>query len=1043
MKKTNTYIPVAAAMILFMITSLGASAKDTRLDSAPFRILTDSIQSYVSAKANVKGNIRINKVILTNELLTVDFSKTLEEYPFRNIDISEIYRMAKDNIPAKYSSCNLRLTCNGREISELVSDFYSGNKSRYQHKSEDRTWITHQDRKFGTEKGLKNKNIALWSSHGYYYEKEMDRWEWQRAGILQTVEDRFTRSIVNPFLVPMLENAGATVLMPSERDPMPDEICMDADSPYFSRISGKKGQEYCWRPNFPYSSEYNVYVRYRNVPSGKKKKTRYEIHHSAGKEYIDVDQSMGEDTWLYLGRYNFDKGENSQGLSIADPGTSDIMVKFGGGTGESGMPRFEEASRYYLKWAGFPESVYAPDEKKSDYRDDFMSRGLWVNELIRRGIPVDMALGLHSDAGTTPDESTIGTLAIYSSVSKDLKTKKDRKTYPDGNPRFSSRELADIIQSQIVNDIRGTLNPEWSRRGLWDKRYFEAYTPDVPTVLVELLSHQNYADMLYGHDPVFKFTVARAIYKGILRYLTFNSGKRDYIVQPLPVSGFSIQFHEGKASSGKVRLAWTPVNDPLESTAVPDKYLIYVRTNAAADQYDDTQYGLYPSGEFRYLCSTDDTSIEIEQKPGIIYSYRIIAANEGGISFPSETLSAYISPNGDEAGKALIINGFTRLSVPASISSADSTLIGFDNFMDSGVPYGHDLSYFGPQYNFRRPDQWINDDEPGYGASARSYHHTSVAGNTFDFTISHAIALAQCGFSVVSSSLGAIMENPESCNGYQIMDVMTGKQVTTVSGVTAHRTEKYETLPIGLRSVMARQLKKGGTLLVSGSYLTTDSWDSIFPQKKVSSSVPELESIGKDLARIAEELSDIQKNTLSESAGIRETLDRYGYSLKDHKEDGTENIGNFLDKDISALNEIISGFDRKTKQLKKAESLYDNKRLGKEFITDNLGIKHLTKKGSFSGAVEPAHKTAMADGQEHPEIFEFNTRPNPYRYSVESPCGFVPAAKEAEVLFRYADTGIPAVVKYGNAISAGFPIEALKSQAQINELFRILLGMNY
>ena len=47
--------------------------------------------------------------------------------------------------------------------------------------------------------------------------------------------------------------------------------------------------------------------------------------------------------------------------------------------------------------------------------------------------------------------------------------------------------------------------------------------------------------MQLGHDPNFKFTVGRAIYKGILQFMNSQHGK-DYIVQPLPVSNFAIHF---------------------------------------------------------------------------------------------------------------------------------------------------------------------------------------------------------------------------------------------------------------------------------------------------------------------------------------------------------------------------------------------------------------------------------------------------------------------------------------------------------------------
>ena len=63
----------------------------------------------------------------------------------------------------------------------------------------------------------------------FYYEPKLNRWEWQRARCLQTVEDLYTQSFVLPYLVPMLENAGANVLLPRERDCQTAEIIIDND----------------------------------------------------------------------------------------------------------------------------------------------------------------------------------------------------------------------------------------------------------------------------------------------------------------------------------------------------------------------------------------------------------------------------------------------------------------------------------------------------------------------------------------------------------------------------------------------------------------------------------------------------------------------------------------------------------------------------------------------------------------------------------------------------------------------------------------------
>ena len=93
-------------------------------------------------------------------------------------------------------------------------------------------------------------------------------------------------------------------------------------------------------------------------------------------------------------------------------------------------------------------------------------------------------------------DSIIGSLGIYF-------TGKGRKTYGKNTPRQVSRYLTDVVLTQIADDIRETYEPEWNRRGMWNKSYFEARVPEIPTMLLELLSHQNFADMRYGLDPRF------------------------------------------------------------------------------------------------------------------------------------------------------------------------------------------------------------------------------------------------------------------------------------------------------------------------------------------------------------------------------------------------------------------------------------------------------------------------------------------------------------------------------------------------------------
>ena len=94
------------------------------------------------------------------------------------------------------------------------------------------------------------------------------------------------------------------------------------------------------------------------------------------------------------------------------------------------------------------------------------------------------------------------------------------------------------------------------------------------------------------------------------------------------------------------------------------------------------------------------SSYSIKVEPGITYSFKVAAVNRGGESFSSEILSAYKAKR--EKGKVLIINGFNRLSGPATINTPDQA--GFDLSTDPGVPYLYDISLCGTQKEFSRMD---------------------------------------------------------------------------------------------------------------------------------------------------------------------------------------------------------------------------------------------------------------------------------------------------------------------------------------------------
>lgn len=846
-EKLSYPVRIIISLLSIFLWSFPAEGQDSEsLKKQLDQKLNSFARQYVSSRT-----IKIDSILIQKKKVTLFTNEALEDIPFREYNVSELYASIAPLFP---NASKIVILTRGTDIESLIPEYDRKgrpNKKRLYSIKESKYPLTRSlSSPHEIKNGLQNRHIALWQSHGLYYAQTAHRWEWQRARMFGTVEDLFTQSFVLPYLTPMLENAGATILIPRERDTQIHEIIIDNDrstpgseykeldgekawsdgekagfghiqatytngenpftqGTYRQTVTQRKGKESLieWIPEIPESGNYAVYASYQSFPNSTEQ-ALYTIHHAGGETTIAVNQTMGGGTWIYLGNFKFTAHEqaherivltnqsNKSGKII----TADA-IKIGGGMGNiarsplespypieaetSGYPRFTEAARYWLQWAGMPDSIYSKSAFHNDYQDDIYARPRWVNYLKEQAhIPIDMAFAFHSDAGTTPDDSIIGTLGIYMSKSND-------GIYTNRKSREIARDLTDMIQTQILSDVRKVYNPQWSRRGMWNQSYIEARIPDVPTMLLELLSHQNFADMRYGLDPRFRFLICRAIYKGMLRYICFQN-KQEPIVQPLPPDRLYTELVE----TNKVRIGWKAVQDTLEESASPTAYILYSRKDS----------GGFDNGT---LVKGEEIILPIET--GIIHSYKVAAVNKGGISFPSEIVSVYRSPKGEKDKTVLIVNGFDRISGPASFESTADSLAGFLYAVDRGVPYLNDIAFIGDQFEFRRSATWNSNDNNGHGDSYNNYAGQVIAGNTFDYPFIHGQAMAETGYSFVSCSHKSLAEGVVKPDTYPIIDLILGKQRQPVITPVLQDT---------LRSYLAQ----GGNLLVSGTNLFSDSW---------------------------------------------------------------------------------------------------------------------------------------------------------------------------------------------------------------------------
>ena len=999
----------ACILLTFGISSMGQSAivKD-------FKASCDSLSVLIQERNSVHGDLRLQAVMKRGSYLDFYFTESLGDYPWRKGEIQWFRNALKSLFPEKYSSYKLgeiyskRIAFSNLSTPSLNFDG-TPTETRQRTKNPSRRNIVTSLDGIGFDKGLDGRHIALWQSHGYYYDTGSKRWMWQRPPLFQTVEDMYTQSYVIPYLVPMLENAGAYVLMPRERDVQRNEVIADNDStdasygtaaytesgkwsnagtgfaalkPTYVGIetpfkagtarqieciqNGKKNPSGIeWRPDIPERGEYAVYVSYKTVAKSTSS-AHYTVHHLGGSSDFIVNQKMGGGTWIYLGTFEFAEGsdgyvsltnETPEGFKHSNGSivTADA-VRFGGGMGNiarapkgdkeavpevSGMPRSAEGARYWLQWAGVSETLFSQNELTDDYKDDYMSRGDWVEWISRGsdmnsakkgglGIPVDLALGFHSDAGITPNDSIVGTLSIYT-----LRSDGSQKL-PGGESRMTSREYADMVQSQIVHDLRADYDTLWSRRQIWDRSYRESRTPSAPAMLLELLSHQNFADMKYGLDPTFRFTVSRAVYKGMLKYLSNRYGV-PYVVQPLPVESMGVKFDR----NGNAVVSWIPVADEIEPTANPSGYILYTRVDDGGFDNGRVIDNLKKHGA--------RLSSEVSIKPGHIYSFKVVAFNEGGKSFPSETVSIGKPSEKVSDKPMLVVNNFDRVSGPSFFDTP--TYAGFDNRLDSGVPHIRDIAYIGDMHDFRRQSEFVTNDSPGFGASYTDYAGHTVAGNTFDFPYVHGKAMMKAGLPFYSCSNETFCTDTTFRKDAWSIDLICGKQVTTVVGNGLQK--KYEVFPAEMQKAITAASADGKNILVSGAYIGTDIWDQIYPYEK----------------------------------------DKTGVAA------------------------------------------------AKKFAQNVLGFKWAANSASRKGTVKYLSNNKITELPATQLVIcnEINSE----QYCVESPDGILPGAKTATSFMRYTDSGISAGIcneaKGYRTVCLGFPIEALESEESINEIINLTI----
>lgn len=731
--------------------------------------------------------------------------------------------------------------------------------------------------------GLAGRNIVVGPSHGITWHKE-NRWQFQRARVYTIIEDLFPLSYINPFLAPMLENAGAVVWSVRERDYQTAEVIVDNDgTTRYSTFSttgdwqpatapGWKGgrpavldqdtepftlgttlraladpdpdadaPQAVYTPWFPHDGCYAVYLSWAHDPSNSPA-VPVTVRHLGGETRFLVNQQVAGNTWVLLDFFEFAKGaDDERGAVVVDAAgaapsaaadgptyISIDAVRVGGGMGNiapmdqiSHKPRYAEASNYWLQYSGAPADMvykrqFDVEHFGVDYWSDIAARAEWPNYLHGApngpnpvdgtshrnhpglGVPVDLYFSWHTDAGFD-EVGLIGTLSIYR-VFDDI----GNDTFPDGRSRWLNRDLTVLVNEEIIRSARALYSSDFNRRFTWERNLGEIRRPNIPSTLLELVSHHNFNDMKYGNDPRFKFDMSRAIYKGILRFIAHSNGYEP-VVQPLPPTHVATSV----TGEGDITVTWREQPDPLEPSATADGYIVYTSTDGRA--FDDGT-------------PVRDNVYTVTGHPGNTSLYfRVTAANAGGQSFPSRVVGARWSPGLEPV---LVVDGFDRISGPAIVH--EERTHGFDRQRDPGVGFHYNHALVGDQYDFDPKSRWQNDLEtPGMGGSQSLHEDVLELGNTFDHVARYGEDLAAAGYPFVSATNDAFAAGLAPRTGAIVW--AAGRQKTIdpypgnwENGAPDLMEPEFPVLTDASVERLESFLEDGGVLLISGAHLGED-----------------------------------------------------------------------------------------------------------------------------------------------------------------------------------------------------------------------------
>ena len=397
--------------IIFCLLGFSAWGKPTKVRRLPIKYFSYN----TTAINNVVNRYKVESMVIDGKKCTVEINEHLSNIPMNDSIVADIYDSLRAQLPNNYQKYNISIVSRKHPIEAFIPNYLRKkgdvDKSRFLPYKTGQVALTHLSNPWKPSQSLLGRNIALWNSHGLYYDKNNDKIRWQRPTLFGTVEDMLSTQIVLNYLLPMLRGAGAQVYMPRERDWHSEGVELFSTKQLNNSATQQYSDTLIFKGIITNPDTYWVRVAY---PVGcKATQLQCEVLHGGVITKYQINTTIGGDTWLYLDPLYIKDSIEVRFYNQADKKYWDITrVYVGGGCSvlDDNLPAFVDAAVYYLRQFGAPDSIlyHQKPEKDNDYYDDLYGRSKWTNYLSGGssvnpdypgvGIPLDLSLAIHTDA---------------------------------------------------------------------------------------------------------------------------------------------------------------------------------------------------------------------------------------------------------------------------------------------------------------------------------------------------------------------------------------------------------------------------------------------------------------------------------------------------------------------------------------------------------------------------------------------------------------------------------------------------------------------